>query len=311
MAKFLEDELNRFYLEGQYNSKGKLSVVLVITEQAAKRDFPLDTSSFVTEGGGQVYGLGRDAVQKILKRHNIDQILAKEGGRTSRGSLGNMRDYVNFLNSLYEEGIYDPIAIELFWVGKVKLFFSAKPLKVKSDYSHSLRSLIRDVISQAEERQKESQGVHYAGAVMQHLVGAKLDCALGKDNFQHNSFSTSDAQTGRNGDFFIGNVALHITTTPTEAVIGRCRENLERGQRPVLITTKKGLPVAEGLADNAGIAYRIDIFEIEQFIALNLYEFSKFEEAARSLAVKDLIVRYNEIVETYETDPSLLIELQQ
>ena len=35
------------------------------------------------------------------------------------------------------------------------------------------------------------------------LVGAKLDCALGAGNFEHNSFSTSDAQTGRNGDFFI------------------------------------------------------------------------------------------------------------
>lgn len=311
MITSLQEELTRFYNENKYNSKGKLSVAIVITEQAAKKDFPLDPSEFVTEGGGQVYGLGRDAVQKVLKRHDIDQILAKEGGRTSRGSLGNMREYIAFLNEIHNAGVYDPIAIERFWIAKVKLFFAAKPLKVKSDHSHSLRSLIRDVIGQAEARQKESQGVHYAGAVMQHLVGAKLDCALGKDNFKHNSFSTSDAQTGRNGDFFIGNTALHITTTPTEAVIGRCQENLERGQRPVLITTKKGLPLAEGLADNAGLAHRIDVFEIEQFIALNLYEFGRFEEKGRLVAVSDLIKRYNEIVEEFETDPSLLIELQQ
>jgi len=30
--------------------------------------------------------------------------------------------------------------------------------------------------------------MHYAGAVLQHLVGAKLDCALGKGQFEHNSF---------------------------------------------------------------------------------------------------------------------------
>ena len=53
--------------------------------------------------------------------------------------------------------------------------------------------MVRDVIAQAEERQKTSQGTNYAGAVLQYLVGAKLDCALGKGLIEHNSFSTADA----------------------------------------------------------------------------------------------------------------------
>jgi DNA polymerase I-like protein with 3'-5' exonuclease and polymerase domains len=50
---------------------------------------------------------------------------------------------------------------------------------------------------QAEERQKSSPGVYYVGAAIQHMVGAKLDCALSPGKFEHNSYSTSDQQTGR------------------------------------------------------------------------------------------------------------------
>jgi hypothetical protein len=307
MSTTLHSELDRFYIDHKFNSKGKLSVALVITEHAKKRGLPLDAESLVTEGGGQVYGLGKGAVQNILERHGIEKILAQEGGRTSRGSIGNMREYVEFLNTFSENELD---LIEIFWIEKVNIFFSGKPLKIKLDSSQSSRSLIRDLIQQAVLRQKESQGVYYVGAILQHLVGAKLDCALGVGHFSHNSFSTSDAQTGRNGDFFIGNVALHVTTTPTESVISRCKVNLENGQRPIIVTTKRGITLAEGLAENVNLANRIDIFEIEQFIALNLYEFAKFDEQGRTVAVSDLVSRYNEVVMQFETDPSLLIEIQ-
>ena len=154
-------------------------------------------------------------------------------------------------------------------------------------------------------------GMYYAGAVLQHMVGAKLDCALGKGHLQHNSFSTADAPNERAGDFFLGDVAIHVTTSPGEAVIERCRENLNDGHRPILVTLQKGLTVAEGLASNVGLADRIDVFEIEQFIALNLYELARFAAEGRKTAVTDLVERYNEIVEEFETDPSLKIELRK
>lgn len=171
--------------------------------------------------------------------------------------------------------------------------------------------MVRDVIGQAEERQKTAHGVYYAGAVLQHLVGAKLDCALGQEHLEHNSFSTADAPNERAGDFFLGDVAIHVTTSPGEAVIERCRENLNDGQRPILVTIQRGLNVAEGLATNVGLADRIDIFEIEQFIALNLYELAKFAAEGRKTAVTDLVNRYNAIVDEVETDPSLKIELRR
>jgi Domain of unknown function (DUF4928) len=155
-------------------------VALVMTQQARVNGLPLDSAGLLTEGGGQVFGLGKSAVQSILQRHGISRVLASEGGRTSRGSIGNMREYVALLNQLHAEGRADLDAIEAFWIARVHEFFAAKPFRIRLDASRSLRTVVRDVLDQAEDRQKTTPGVYYAGAVMQHMVGAKLDCALGQ-----------------------------------------------------------------------------------------------------------------------------------
>lgn len=304
----LMDSLIEFNKENKFDRKGPLCVALVTTQHAKELGLPLDPNKLLTEAGGQVLGLGRSSVQAVLKRYGIDRVLAAEGGRTSRGSIANMREYVEFLNSTANNGKIDLDVVEKFWIGRVHKFFAGKPFKIRLDTSRSLRTLIRDVLTQAEERQKTAPGTQYAGAVLQHFVGAKLDCALGKGSFEHNSSSTSDAQSGRHGDFFIGDVAIHVTTAPGESVIERCRDNMNDGFRAIIVTTQRGLIVAEGLSENAGLKDRIDIFEVEQFVALNLYELGKFIADGRRTAVDDLVTRYNEIIDEYETDPSLRIE---
>ena len=304
-------QLAAFAAEKGFRGKGALSIALIVTQHAKKLGLPLDPEKLLTKRGAQVLGAGGDAVQAVLKRHSVTRLLAAEGGRTSRGSVDNMREYVSFLNGLADYDNVDLDAIEGFWIERVLEFFAGKPFKIKLDGSWSLRTVIRDVISQAIERQKTTPGVHYAGAVLQHLVGAKLDCALGKGKIAHNSFSTADAPGARVGDFFIGDVAIHVTTSPGEDVIVKCGENLNDGYRPILVTLQRGLTVGEGLAGNVGLGERIDIFEIEQFIALNLYELGHFAAEGRRIAVADLVSRYNEIVEAFETDPSLRIEIRR
>ena len=286
-----------------------MSVALVVTNHAREDGLPLATETLVTAGGGQVRGLGKAGVQSVLKRHGIARVLAAEGGRTSRNSVGNMREYAALLNDLHEKGVADVDAIEKYWVDCVRAFFASQPFRIRLDASRGLRHVIRDVLGQAVERQKEAPGMNYAGAVLQHLVGAKLDCAIGEGKVEHRSFSTADAPGDRAGDFSVGDVAIHVTTTPGESVIERCRENLDANYKPVLVTVGKGAVVAEGLAENAGLAERIDIFEIEQFVALNLYEWSEFKAQERRVAISKLVGRYNEIVEDVETDPSLKIEI--
>ena len=122
---------------------------------------------------------------------------------------------------------------------------------------------------------------------------------------------TADAPSRRSGDFSVGDVTVHVTTAPGEAVIERCERNIDQGYRPVLVTTQRGVAVAEGLARNRKLADRIDIFEVEQFVALNLYELGDVEAEGRRMAVDDLIGRYNEIVDEVETDPSLRIEVRR
>jgi hypothetical protein len=302
--------LRAFTQEKNFRGKGPLSVALVVTEHARKSGLPLDPGTLVTKRRGQVLGLGRSPVQTILQRHGIARVLAAEGGRTSRGSMGNMRDYVALLNALAEHGTVDLNKIEDFWIARVQEFFAGKPFQIRLDASRSLRVVVRHVLEQAVARQREMPGVQYAGAVMQHMVGAKLDCALGKGTIQHNSFSTSDQQSARKGDFFVGDVAIHVTTSPGEAVIERCRENLNDGHRPLLVTGLRGLTVVEGLTENMGLADRIDVFEIEQFVALNFYEMGRFATEGRKIALAEFVTRYNDIVEEVETDPSLKIEFK-
>jgi DNA (cytosine-5)-methyltransferase 1 len=63
------------------------------------------------------------------------------------------------------------------------------------------------------------------------------------------------------------------------------------------------LPLMEQVSD------RIEVFAAEQFLATNLHELSAFQVAQREATLQELIKRYNNLIETYETDPGLKIQL--
>ena len=287
--------------------KGALCVLLVVTDHARKLGLPLDASDLLTEGKGQVKGLGKAAVQKILARHGITKVLAREGGRTSRNSAENMRRYVAFLNSQHSAGWADLEAVEKFWIAKVREFLAGKPFRLSLDSNRSLRAVVTDLLRQAFKRQESALGRTDAGALLQHLVGAKLACAMHPEPVEHNSFSTADAPTSRRGDFEVGDTVIHVTTSPGEAVIERCKQDLAHGLHPILITLLDRVPVAAGLARNIGIEDRFDILDVEQFLVLNLYEWRRFQTANRRATLEDIISRYNAIVDQVETDPGLKI----
>ena len=311
MCTEVEDALDKFASKHRFRGKGALCVALVTTEHARTRGLPLDSNLLVTDGGGQVLGLGKAAVQAILKRHGIEKILAAEGGRTSRGSLSRMREYVAFLNNFHARHVADLDAIETYWIGCVRAFFASRPFTVKLDASRSLCHVVSNLLEQAVGRQADTFGVNYAGAVLQHLVGAKLAGVLTTEELEINSFSTADAPSDRIGDFSIGDVAIHVTTAPSEALIERCMNNLNDGYKPIIVTVPGGLSFARGLARNRHLEDRIDIFEIEQFVALNLYEKGNFRADGRRAAVEVLVTGYNQIIDDVETDPSLRIEFRK
>ena len=305
----LVNKLSTYQKANKLTTKGGLAVVLFVTRIAKDQGLPLNSATLVADSKGQVLGLSKTKIQSILKEYGELRVLAEEGGRTSRGSLGNMEQYVSFLNQLHIDGLADMQQIEAWWVNRVKDFFSAKPFVLKYDTSKSLRIIIRDLLNQAINRQKDNPGTMYAGAILQHLVGAKLSLVLPENSIQNHGFSVSDAMSTRSGDFAIDEVVIHVTTSPGEALMRKCEGNLQSGKRPIIVTIYENMPAAESLSNIQGLSGRVDILEVEQFIATNVYEISQFKTANRKITIERLIEKYNEIVESCETDPSLKISL--
>ena len=299
--------LSSFFSANKMGSKGSLCVGLAISRAARRTGLPLDFESILPENHGQVKVLGKASIQRILADYGIERVLAEEGGRTSRGNVGLSGRYVEFLNN-GNYSIEDLQAIEEWWVKKIRQFFAAKPLLMKLDQSKSMRALIRDLLSAAEKRQAQVRGSTIVGTVLQHLVGAKLSLLMPVAPQMHGA-SVADAVSDRGGDFVLEDVVIHVTSAPGEAVIRKCIRNLDDGKRPILITTYKRATLAEGLADAAGIIDRVDIFDIEQFIAGNLYELGGFARNGRGATAERLIAAYNSIIDANETDPSLKIQL--
>lgn len=308
----LEEKLAGFRDAHRIKGKGQLAVMLHITRLAREKGLPIDPETLRTPKKGQIAGQGKARVQGILKEHGILRVLAEEGGRTSRGSLGNAFAYCEFLNGLHEEATtgeaLDLGRAEEWWVARVRDFFNARPFVLKFDRSKSLRSIVSDLLEQALKRQKESPGATYCGTVLQHLVGAKLDLVLPPENrVKHYGANVADSPTARAGDFVLDKVAIHVTTAPSEALIRKCKTNIEAGLRPVVVTLAESRPGVDSIAKGLDVAGRIDVIEAEQFIAANILEWSQFSEANVSCEVIRLIKRYNEIIEEVETDPSLRI----
>ncbi len=289
--------------------KGGLCVGLVVTDTARAKRLPLNAEDLRTEEGGQVAGLGKAAVQKILEAHEISKVLAEEGGRTSRGSLGLMKVYIAALNELHNNRALDLDAALEWWIERVRAHFVSEGPKYHFDPGKSLRSNIENLLDQAKELQSDSGGTNYVGAMLQHLVGAKLDIVLGEGKLVHHGFSVADQSTARKADYQIDTVAIHVTTHPSEALVRKCDDNLKAGLKPLIITLADAVKPAQYLLEAAGIAARVDVLDTTQFLTANVYERSLFKTADCKLTLTALLERYNEIVAKCETDPSFLIKL--
>jgi len=118
--------------------------------------------------------------------------------------MGNMQDYVEFLNGEACMPGFDIKEAESWWVGRVREYFESAPLKLKVDTGATLKACIAGIFDEAKRRQSENRGSTVLGAVMQHLVGAKLEMLYPEQTIQHNGYSVADSPTGRSGDFAMG-----------------------------------------------------------------------------------------------------------
>lgn len=305
-----ESRLKAFQVENNIVTKGPLSVVVQFTRMVRDKHFPIDPDDYKTEKEGQVAGLGGANLKKILKEHGITQLLSSEGGRTSRGSMGLMRKYVDFLNEWNSEESVDFDSIEKFWAEQVREYFRNQPFVLTADASKTIGANLDELFEQAKKRQRQNPGTQYLGTVLQHLVAAKLCLIMPNGSFEIHGASVADSPTERSGDFVINNTIIHCTTMPGALLIEKCKTNLRSGCRPVIITIFDRVHTALNLAEDAGLAGRVEVWDIQQFLSANVYEHSMFEDGKRNSTLSDIIDRYNTIVSENETDPSLRIEFE-
>lgn len=305
----LTARLEAFKAENEFVGRGKLGLALVITRKAKAIGLPIEPASLLTPNQGQVSGLSGSAINKILNEYGVTRSVGTEAGRTSRGTVGAAQTYAQFLNTLHVKKLAHLDTIERWWVDRIIGFFNSQPFKLNYDPSWTLRAMIQDLLDQAVKRQRESPGTTYVGAVLQHMVGAKLTLALPEISIIHHGFSVADAASARSGDFVIDDVAIHCTTAPTEALLAKCEANLQASVRPIILTVGRGMEAAELMAETKGIAGRVEIMDAIQFLAANLYELSLFRTSERRITIGRLAEQYNQIIEGHEPDPSLKISV--
>lgn len=175
------------------------------------------------------------------------------------------------------------------------------------DEEKSVAANLADIFEQAADIQKNSGGANFVGAMLQHLVGAKLDIVLGTGVASHHGFSVADHSTDRTADFEVNDVAIHVTTHPSEALIRKAAKNIQAGLRPLIVTLADGVEGAAYLLKNTEWKDRMDVIDATQFLTANVYERSFFKAGECKATLVSILTRYNEIVCSCETDPVLNI----
>jgi hypothetical protein len=91
--------------------------------------------------------------------------------------------------------------------------------------------------------------------------------------------------------------------------VRKCADNLRGGLKPLIVSIGEGVSGAAFLLKNSELTDRVDVLDAVQFLTANVFERSLFKAADCKITLGKLIARYNEIVVTCETDPTLVVRM--
>lgn len=317
---FLKD-IEPWY-SSQRTAKGNLNTnvmtvgMVMIDHMAAA--FPLAEAVYVSSQGSQVAELGGSKIREILARYGETRPFTSEGGRTSRGSLPLAREFATLLNTNAGASHYQAAndsdqktireRIQLWIVTLLQdQYFNRQRIEAELDHRRPVKFAVRLLLAAARER-----GGNAAGAVAQHLVGAKLSLRFPDQVISNESYTTADQQTERPGDFLVGDTAIHVTMSPGDNLMSnRCKQNLRAGYRPLILVPEDREAAARQLAENAGIDDKVAVNSIEDFVGQNIEEIAGFKDTGIKTGLRKLLERYNERVDIVEPDPSLRIKIPE
>lgn len=285
-------------------SRNTVAVGIVVLDHLRAK-CPVERAD-VLSARGEVKG-ARSGLSHILEKYGIPARYLKEvttrAGHQDGQRLLEALDYGNAIAQVppdrrdaFLKAAIDSLVLRAQeWLGR-------QHLKVNCDRQLSPAAWIQSILDEAKGRS--------GGKVEQHLVGAKLAVRFSDEQVPNHPSHAGDVQTGRAGDFILGSTCYHVTAAPGGPVIDKCKANIGAGLHPVLLAPR-GEPVekARHLAEDKGVADRITIIAIEDFLALNIIEMSTGEQQAFVGVLKDIIKKYNTRLEEVETDMSLKIEV--
>lgn len=269
--------------------------------------FPLRREDYVTPGN-QVKTSG-SLIQSILERCGEERRFTSEGGRTTRATVPAAEGLVAELNELavlarlsdQDRGkLID--YLHAWLVERVRDYLDQRAIEVELDLSKPSPQIVADILQAAGSK---------AGAVAQHLVGAKLAVRYPDLEIENFSYTTADQQLGRPGDFEVGDTAFHVTVSPMPPVLQKCEANLRNGYRSILLVIDSRVQAASQMAEAIHVQNRVGILAVESFVGQNIEEIGEFGKVGLAEGFRKLLETYNERVEEVETDRSLLIRLPE
>ena len=268
--------------------------------------YPLVRQNYVTPKN-QVRRLSGAFIRDILARHGETRQYTKEGGRTTRGTVPAARALVkqlhesNLLTDLsnaQREEVIDQL--QEWLVAQVRDYFNRQRLAIEVNLSQPASRIVEGILEAASVK---------AGAVAQHLVGAKLAVRFPDQQIENHSHTTADRQLGRPGDFVVGDTVFHVTMAPMPSVLEKCQANLRDEFRPLLLVPDRRLQAARQLAETIEVEASVGITALETFVGQNLDEISEFKRGTLASGFRTLLETYNTRVQEAESDRSLLIEI--
>ncbi|KIQ64057.1 hypothetical protein TR51_28640 [Kitasatospora griseola] len=276
--------------------------------------FPLTHADYKADS--QVKGASGAKAKTLLADHGETRQFTSEGGRTSRLTIKHAETLAEIVNGVGEEvGVegYTPLErkvlahlLQAWFVARIQDdYFGKQKVSAEIDPSFSVRTTVANLLEAGRER-----GGNTAGAIAQHLVGAKLQIRFPDVDINVESYTTADVQTGRAGDYEVGDTAIHVTMSPGEKVFKeRCANNIKNGFRPRVLVPEGSVLAASQLAFVAGLHKQVAVQSIEDFVGTNIEEVAGFAQTEIKAQLRKLLEVYNERIDVAEADKSLKIEI--
>lgn len=257
----------------------------------------------------------RNRVSSALINHGYAHLAPSgsrgEQGRTSTGTKRAGLEFIQMIRSALEQAPEDMRyeqgeALAAYLYGQIFSLLQQYQDMGGIDTPFKASESIAAYISQLLDAHQGNPG-----AVLQHLVGAKLELRFAGRPvaIEHHSSATADAQTGRLGDFEIGSTVFHVTKRANDDHYRKAMQNADNGRKVYLLAPDSVLQAVKAYAEQfeTGFSKKVDIFSIEQFVAQNLDELAVFDRSEALRQLHRLLEKYNELIESYEHDRSLKV----